>query len=151
MYFLKENKRVMLIGSSQPINPRTAEVVNLETGTSCSIKSYPFDLNYATGAVIDIHPVICGRQSSSNGCFYYDLEADEWQSFATMTVGRDWHSSSVLPGDTWVITGGDAIVSVGESSEYWDGINFVKGPALPKRFYGHCQVFWYYDIFLSTT
>ncbi len=52
---------------------------------------------------------------------------------------RENGKSSVIGGDTWLISGGDA-TAAGITTEIWNGAEFVPGPDLSEDMYGHCQV-----------
>jgi len=119
-----------------------AEVINVQTNTRCtSVPDYPVSVNFATGAVLNGKPTVCGRQSSQTDCYGYNINTNEWEAVPGMAVGRDWHKGSVLINGPWVITGGDSSTSIGKSYEFWNGIAFEEVPTeLPDRLYGHCQV-----------
>jgi len=137
-----EFNKILVVGGIDDDSTDRLEafVVDLENERICNtLPNYPTDeLSFATGAYVDGKPVVCGGQVDSDLCFAYDVNSDSWVDFPSLVTGRDWHRSSVLAGDVWVISGGDAgAVDI----EFWNpgvqGFDIVDNI---KRFYGHCQV-----------
>jgi len=109
----------------------------------CSLPDLPNNFAYTTGAYIYGKPSICGTLDPAHAreCWAYNIGTNQWDAMPDMTVGRDWHMSSVLPDGTWVITGGDSSFAT-RNYEIFNGVSWSQ-PAgvLPVNYhYAHCQV-----------
>ena len=87
------------------------QVIDLyNSKTTCSdLSSYPFELAYATGGLINGSPLICGgipresvRFETLSSCYLYDRQNSTWQPFAEMSSPRNLAGSSAFGDSLWV-------------------------------------------------
>jgi len=120
------------------------EVVDLSNPNSrCNLPDLPSNFIFTTGAFINGKPSVCGTAHSAQAeeCWAYNVGINQWDAMPEMTVGRDWHMSSVLPDGTWVVTGGDGSHAT-RNFEIYNGVSWSQpAVALPlAHHYAHCQV-----------
>ncbi len=120
----------------------SVEVVSLDnqTSTCTPVSDYPVgDFGMAVG-IVDGLVKSCGSFLDSENCYDYDPIRNIWTKSVDMLIKRDLPSSSFIDG-VWLVSGDDE--EVGDfplTSEIWTGSEFIEGPDLPARPYGHCQL-----------
>ncbi len=120
----------------------TAETIDLENISFCGpIPDYPLGpMEGATAALIDGKLKVCGGWIEELGyvsdCYDYDFNAKTWDVARSMLADRREAAAS-LTSHGWLISGGQ---SESNTTELWDGQEFVPGPNMPEEMSGHCQV-----------
>ena len=127
-----------------------AQIANLsnETSTCNNFSDYPLaGIRFATGAIVDGHPIICGGWSEElpahSECFRHSKDTNSWTLLTNMSTKR-WYSASVPVNGKLLVLGGIGYGGIGylATSEYVspDGDASQPGPDLPGPRYGHCAV-----------
>jgi len=124
-----------------------AQIVNLsnKTSTCNNFPTYPIAIGYATGAIVDGHPIICGGRSgrdyAHSQCYHHNKDTNSWTFLTNMSTKR-WLSASVPVNGKLLVLGGWDSDNRLATSEYVspDGNASQPGPDLPGPRSGHCAV-----------
>ena len=89
-----------------------SQVVDLNSNTSCSnLPKFPSKIAYATGALLNNIPIICGgwdsKPTDQNSCYAYDKSSESWLLHAKMSKRRSLASATVINDALWVSGGWD--------------------------------------------
>jgi len=118
---------------------KSAKVINLDSGASCTIADFPYVTEESASAMIEDTPVFCDYGETI--CYGYDASVNQWDVFTTLTEERSFARSSVLSDGTWLVTGGTSAAAQVSSEFYTLETNhFEPSARLPQSLSRHCQV-----------
>ena len=120
----------------------------LSNRTCQPIAQYPLNLTYASGALLQGKPIICGGYSyvtreHTPECFMYDLSTNTWIYLTSLGSESAHHASIEVQGSLWVTGGGDGRFRYGTTQFVNANGSVLLGPYLPvgkEGREGHCMV-----------
>ena len=121
------------------------EVIDLKSEKNCSsLPDYPIRVTFASGALLEGSPVICGGRNGSNydhdECYIYNASTNEWELLARIKNPRSFYASVIVNNALW-ITGGFYDPYGLDSSEYvFPNGTVTQGPTLTAPIRRHCIV-----------
>jgi len=147
---------LLLVDITSRMEPtQVLQIPTLTQMPNCSVPKFPHDVtlvdDQVTG-ILDGNLVICGgieyggtleKNPVRKEC--NALKEGEWTEMPSMTVPR-WGAAASMTSKGWLVTGGYTLDSTDlpdyilDSTEFFDGEEWLPGPNLPEPRTWHCQV-----------
>ena len=138
-----ENKTLLITGNSE--QACVLDFVAKESTVLAPINTFPEDISFATGGVIQGIPFIIGGETQRGSWKIHNtcrkLTSEGWHTFAQLKTARSAAASVVLQDNQIWVTGGDYQTKTLKSTEI---INMKtngskEGPDLPTEIKGHAM------------